>query len=100
VVDQPVHQLAGVGRVSDDAIGRAVGVDRERVLAEANIIDAAQAERFQMLDKIAVAGAWLREGAYAAQVRNQWHDGSPWRRVEVSLAAFEFSSLAHLGRAR
>ena len=46
-------------------------VERKRILAGADVagIDAAQAERFQMPDQVAVAGAWLGKGSDAAIAR-------------------------------
>ena len=79
------------------AIGRAVIVERKRILAGADVaaIDAAQAEGFQMPDQSAVAGTRLGKGPDAAKVRDQRQHRGPWRRVEISLAALEVGSLAH-----
>jgi hypothetical protein len=58
-------------RVSDDRVDRAVGVDRQRVLASSNValIGAMQAEGFQVPDQIPVAGTWLGKGADPAGVQ-------------------------------
>ena len=100
VLDQGVHQLAGVGRICNDRIGHAVLLDRERILAGANVagIDAAQAEGFKVPDQRPVAGTGLSKAADAAKVRDQRHHCCPWRRVEISLAALEVGSLAHLAQ--
>jgi hypothetical protein len=46
-------------------------------------------------DQIAFTGAGRGKGSDAAKLRNQRHRRSPWRRVEISLAALEIGSLAH-----
>ena len=63
--------VAGVGRIGDDRVGRAVMVERKRILAGADVagIDATQAERFQMPDQITVAGTGLGEGSDPAARR-------------------------------
>ena len=96
--NQPVHQLAGVGWVGDDRVRFvAVGIDRKRVLAGADVaaIDASQLVRFQMPNQIAIAGARFGESANATQVRDQGRHSSPWCRIEVGFAAFEVRSFAH-----
>ena len=67
VLDQPVHQLAGVRRVRDDRIGRAVMVERKRILAGADVagIDTAQAKGFQVPDQRAVTSTRLGKGSDA-----------------------------------
>ena len=80
------------------AIDRAVIVKRKRILAAADVagIDAAQAEGFQVPDQCAIAGTRLGKGVDAlAKVRDQRQHGSPWRRVEIGLAALEVGSLTH-----
>ena len=54
VRDQPVHQVARPRRIRDDRVGRAVMVERKRILTGADVagIDAAQAEGFQMPDQV------------------------------------------------
>ena len=54
-----------VGRIGNDRIGRAVMVERKRILAGADVagIDAAQAEGFQVPDQIAITGTGLGKGA-------------------------------------
>ncbi len=49
MLDQPVHRVAGVRRVRDDRIGRAVIVEFKRILTVPNVarISAAQLEGFQ-----------------------------------------------------
>jgi hypothetical protein len=96
-IEQQPRSARGVFRVlerrvgDDRRAGRPIGVDRKCVLAGADVAlpDAAQAERFKMPDQIAVAGTRLGKGTYTAQVRDERRDSSPWRRVEVSLAALE-----------
>jgi hypothetical protein len=44
-------------------------------------------------DQIAFTGAGRGKGSDAAKLRNQRHRRSPWRRVEISLAALEIGSL-------
>jgi hypothetical protein len=99
VGDQPVHKLAREGRVRDDRIGRAIGIDRKGILSSADVAlpNAAQTKRFQMPDQIAITSARFCKGVNAVQVRNQRHHRRPGRRIEISLAAFEVGSFAHLG---
>ena len=67
--DQPVHHLARLRRVRDDNVGRAVMVERKRILTVADVagIDTAQAEFFQMPDQRTVAGTRLGKGPDAAK---------------------------------
>ena len=99
VRDQPVHQLAGVRRVRDDRVGRAVMVERKRILAGADVagIDAAQAERFQMPDQRAVASTGLGKGADRREGTESAAPPLPVASGRNRLAALEVGSLAHRG---
>ena len=97
VRDQPVHHVAGIGRICDDRIGRAVMVERKRILAGTDVaaIDTAQAEGFQMPDQRAVAGTRLGKACGRREDAGSAAPPLPWRRVEISLAALEVGTLAH-----
>ena len=69
VRDQPVQHVARPGRIGNDRIGRAVMVERKRILAGADVaaIDAAQAEGFQMPDQVAITSTRFGKGPDAAR---------------------------------
>lgn len=68
-----MHHVAPVGRIRDDCVGRAVMVERKRILTGADVTgaDAAQAKPFEMPHQCAAAGTGLGEAAHATEVRNQ-----------------------------
>src|SRR5258705_7456041 len=96
--DQRVHHAARERRVGDDAIGRAVMVERKRVLPGADVagIGAAHAEGFQMPDQCAVAAAWFGKTADSAKVRDQRQHRCPRRRVKIRLTSRKTRTLTHL----
>ena len=92
--------VAGVRRVGDDRIGRAVMVERKRILAGADVagIDAAQAEGFQMPDQRAVASTRLGEACGCRAGTGSAAPPLPVASGRNRLAALEVGSLAHLTR--